>query len=160
MSPIQSIPRVVPAVSSDSTDILKPGCPVLGKTYRTGKASDIFSYNTATLGIPLNLAWSVTFAGQRQIKAPVNFVPHLFTCGLEHGMKPFGHVKAFGKPMVTGTCSNGSCTVTTVIDVSVTTAGLTLPGGRPWKYDLILFTPEHPKPGYGTLAGIRVAVKQ
>jgi hypothetical protein len=159
MSPMQSIPQVT-AASSDSADMIKSRCPVLGKTYRTGKASDIFSYNTATLGIPLNLAWSVTFTGLRKIKAPVNFVPHLFTCSREHGRKPFGKVKAFGKPTVTGTCSKGSCTITVVIDVSVTTAGLTLPGGRPWKYDLILFKPEHPTPGYGTLAGIRVSVKQ
>jgi len=153
-----SMPATVPGPGSDGSGALRPNrvCPVVGKTYARGTSSATFRGATVLVGSTAYLQWKVVFTKQQSSFAPVGFDPKLSKCG-SPGDKPLGKVRESGGS-TKSTCTNGVCRVEVTYGLEYTPPS-TLPGNKPWQYDLITMFPSKPKPPFGPLPGVRVEIK-
>lgn len=143
---------------SDASVFPHVACPAVGAVFKRANSSAKFVAATALKGLPRHIFWTVTFTNQPYPPAaPVKFVPKLFKCG-QPGTKPFGTVRDTGGGSTQIDCHNGVCKIVITYDVTYTSPSK-LPGGKPWRWDLIRFVPSPAKPPYGQLPGARVEVK-
>lgn len=135
-------------------------CPTVGKTYTTGKGhasinlrADKIAVGGRITQVPVTLyinKWPV----KREFPS---WTAHLITCGSQAGKKPIGKIiSRAGSSLGTG-CSvqNGieNCVLTDYVWYQ---SPSTLPNGKPWRYDEMVFKFKTHEKGWGALPAERI----
>ena len=150
---VQSDAALAPSLTPDAA------CPPAGP-YTRGKVSATAIDAKTLAGGSFSQTWVVVFKDQPSKEPPVKLVPKLIVCGAPAGRTPKGTVGPGGTHGTKYECSTDRYTCTVTITSSyIYTAPATLPGNKPWRYDLVRFVPTKLTPPYGPLPAAIVEIR-
>lgn len=134
-------------------------CPVVGREYSTGKGHatvKFFAHKLAVGGNVDDFRARLLISKWPDKRDLPTWTTQLTTCGPQSGKKPIGKILSRLSPLFVY-CHNGICDYGFEARI-VYQSPLTLPNGKPWKYDEIVFKFKTPLKGWGALPSDRIEI--
>lgn len=132
-------------------------CLVVGKVYTTGNGHAKIKFGDTQIPVPFHwvrVPVELHLSNWPESRPIPAWVTLLATCGPQSGKKPIG--KILDRVSKAGVfCHNGVCNYRLFVDVFYEPPK-TLPNGKAWKYDEILFRFKTHKKGWDRLPAVRI----